>query len=63
MRLATCNICPRQCTIKEGGIGFVMQEAMGWCGNQHQLWLCHITALDPIEKTLYQFHPGAKILS
>ncbi len=65
MKLAICNICPRKCTIKEGGVGFCNAR-----GNVDGVVSCinygcvTSLALDPIEKKpLRHFHPGTKILS
>ncbi len=65
MRLATCNICPRQCTIKEGGIGLCNARGnVDGVVTSINYGCVTSLALDPIEKKpLYQFHPGAKILS
>lgn len=63
--MATCPICPRQCQLKEGQIGFCRARA---CLNGAVVPINYgrITslALDPIEKKpLYHFFAGSKILS
>lgn len=60
-----CPICPRQCNLNEGQIGFCKARA---CLNDTIVPINYgkITslALDPIEKKpLYHFYPGSKILS
>jgi len=60
-----CPICPRQCHLKEGQLGFCRARA---CieGNIVPINYGRITslALDPIEKKpLYHFYKGSKILS
>ena len=60
-----CPICPRQCNLNEGQIGFCKARA---CLNGAVVPINYgkITslALDPIEKKpLYHFYPGSKILS
>lgn len=60
-----CPICPRQCHLKEGQLGFCLARA---CieGNIVPINYGRITslALDPIEKKpLYHFYKGSKILS
>ena len=60
-----CNVCFRQCDIKEGGLGFCLARS---CkdGKVYAKNYGKVTslALDPIEKKpLNRFHPGNKILS
>ena len=60
-----CNVCFRQCDIKEGGLGFCLARS---CkdGNVYAKNYGKVTslALDPREKKpLNRFHPGTKILS
>ncbi len=60
-----CQICPRQCNLKEGQTGFCRARV---CINNRIVPVNYgrITslALDPIEKKpLYHFYPGSKILS
>lgn len=60
-----CNVCFRQCDIKEGGLGFCLARS---CkdGKVYAKNYGKVTslALDPIEKKpLNRFHPGTKILS
>lgn len=62
---ANCNVCFRQCNIREGGIGFCRargcQNGRIICTNYGKLTSL---ALDPIEKKpLAAFHPGSMILS
>ena len=63
--MAICPICPRQCNLKEGQIGFCRARA---CinGEVRPINYGAITsvALDPIEKKpLYHFYPDTRILS
>ena len=63
--MAKCNVCFRQCEIKESGLGFCMARG---CkdGVVYPLNYGKVTslALDPIEKKpLARFMPGTKILS
>ncbi len=60
-----CELCPRHCVIKEGGVGV--------CGHRRneggeliapRYGLIAAAAIDPIEKKpLHHFHPGASIFS
>lgn len=63
--MAVCTICPRQCNLAEGQIGFCKARA---CFNNKIISLNYgrvsSVALDPIEKKpLYHFYPGNFILS
>lgn len=65
MKLATCDICPRKCTIKPGGIGFCNARGnVDGVVTSINYGCVTSLALDPVEKKpLYHFHPGRKILS
>lgn len=61
----TCDVCPRHCRLKDGGIGFCCAR-QAKAGEIISISYNRITAyaLDPIEKKpLSFFHPGEKILS
>ena len=63
--MAKCDVCFRQCEIKEGDVGFcgarTCVDGRVTVGNYAKITSA---ALDPIEKKpLKMFHPGRKILS
>lgn len=60
-----CVLCPRDCTIQEGGRGFCRaRENQGGVLYARTYGLIASAAMDPIEKKpLYHFHPGTEILS
>lgn len=63
--MAVCNVCFRQCDIKEGGIGFcgarTCSDGIVTAQNYGKVTAL---ALDPIEKKpLARFYPGSRILS
>ncbi|MBU2519955.1 MAG: AmmeMemoRadiSam system radical SAM enzyme, partial [Nanoarchaeota archaeon] len=60
-----CQLCPRNCVIGEGKVGFcnVRKNKEGKLYSLVYGKFCSI-ALDPIEKKpLYHFHPGSQVLS
>jgi pyruvate formate lyase activating enzyme len=63
--MATCNLCPRSCSIKEGEFGFC---GIRVCRNDKIVPAAYGQntglAIDPIEKKpLNHFYPGSKVLS
>lgn len=63
--MTICMICPRQCRLEEGQMGFcgARINRSGEVVSENYGKITSL-ALDPIEKKpLYRFHPGSKILS
>ncbi|MBC8015024.1 MAG: AmmeMemoRadiSam system radical SAM enzyme [Sporomusaceae bacterium] len=60
-----CSLCPKGCTIAEGGTGFCrVRKNVGNKLYTENYAACSSYALDPIEKKpLYHFYPGSLILS
>lgn len=65
MSRVLCGICPQDCDIEEGHIGFCRaRRNAGGTVTADNYGLVTSMALDPIEKKpLYHFHPGSHILS
>jgi pyruvate formate lyase activating enzyme len=65
MSRVKCGICPQDCVIEEGHIGFCRaRRNVGGEVTADNYGLVTSMALDPIEKKpLYHFHPGSYILS
>jgi pyruvate formate lyase activating enzyme len=63
--IVRCDLCPRRCLLKDGGIG-ACKVRRGADGGLELPYYGFVTALakDPIEKTpLYHFRPGSSIVS
>ncbi len=63
--MSACGLCPRNCQLFEGQVGFCQARVMQ-AGKSTPLSYGKLTslALDPIEKKpLARFHPGSRILS
>ena len=63
--MPTCNLCPRNCSIKEGEAGFCgVRECRDGCITLATYGRNTSLAVDPIEKKpLNHFFPGSRILS
>ena len=67
----TCVLCPHECSIAPGGVGFCRSRGVPPEGEGNERSVVSLTygkvtsvALDPVEKKpLYHFHPGSGILS